>query len=214
MSKNTLPRYRARGRFSREGGEGGGGGTGGQTGGAPAGGAGTEGAGGYTPPATQADLDRIVQDRVRRAEAKYADYDELKTKAARADALTLELGTEADKAAAKAREEAKAEANGHWTPRVVRAEFKAAAKGVLTTEQLDALLEDVDLSKYVTDKGDVDEDKIDKKVKAFAPSGNGGGNGQTRHISLGQGTQPPAAGKKGDAGRAEAARRFGQKTNA
>jgi hypothetical protein len=218
MSISTLPRYR-RSRFSREGNEGGGGGTGGQGGAGADGGAGTEGGGGYKPPASQADFDRIIQDRVRRATAPYADYEDLKTRAARADALALELGTEADKAAAKARDEAKAEANGHWTPRVVRAEFRAELKGRVPDDQLnarlEALLEDVDLSKFTKD-GDVDHDKITKKVEAWVPTSgnNGGGNGQTRHISLGQGTQPPSTEKKGDAGRAMAAKRFGTKTPA
>lgn len=35
----------------------------------------------YTPPATQADLDRIIQDRVARVKNQYADYDDLKAKA-------------------------------------------------------------------------------------------------------------------------------------
>lgn len=38
---------------------------------------------GYTPPATQADLDRIIADRLSRERAKFADYDELKAKAAK-----------------------------------------------------------------------------------------------------------------------------------
>ncbi|WNT44901.1 scaffolding protein [Arthrobacter phage AbbyDaisy] len=39
----------------------------------------------YTPPATQADLDRIIGDRVARERGKYADYDDLKAKAAQVD---------------------------------------------------------------------------------------------------------------------------------
>ncbi|MFE4197257.1 hypothetical protein ACFRJ9_15440 [Paenarthrobacter sp. NPDC056912] len=51
-------------------------------------GAGAEGAGGesnYTPPASQADLDRIIQDRLSRHDKKYGDYDDLKSKAAEYD---------------------------------------------------------------------------------------------------------------------------------
>lgn len=36
------------------------------------------GASTYTPPATQADLDRIIEGRLQRERAKYADYDQLK----------------------------------------------------------------------------------------------------------------------------------------
>lgn len=173
-----------------------------------------EGAGGgsYTPPATQADLDRIIQDRVRRATSKYGDYDSLKEKAAKHDALELELGTAADKAAAKARDEVRAELAGKFTPRVVRAEFRAEAKGVLTEEQLEALLEDLDMSKYVDKDGEPDRDKIGKKVKAFAPAGGGGTS--TRQVDLGQGRQQQSTAKKGDAGRAEAQRRYGSRAAA
>ena len=47
----------------------------------------------YTPPATQEDLNRIVQNRVARVEAKYADYDTLKQKAGTVDAVTAERDT-------------------------------------------------------------------------------------------------------------------------
>ncbi len=163
----------------------------------------------YTAPKSQADLDRIIQDRVRRATSRFSDYDDLKTRAAKHDALELELGSAADKAAAAARQEERAKVNSEWTPRVVQAEFKAAAKGVLTADQLTALLEDLDLSKYVTDKGDVDDEKVAKKVAALTPAGVG--NGNTHQIrSLGQGNHQQSSPAPGDAGRAAVARRFGK----
>lgn len=42
-----------------------------------------QGNGGYTPPATQADLDRIIENRLQRERAKYADYDQLKADSAK-----------------------------------------------------------------------------------------------------------------------------------
>jgi len=60
-------------------GAGGGAGNSGEGGDAGAGGQGGN-SGNYTPPASQEDLDRIVSDRLARERAKYADYDELKTK--------------------------------------------------------------------------------------------------------------------------------------
>ena len=180
------------------------------------GGAGQGGSGAaYTPPASQADLDRIVESRLARERNKlssqYADYDEIKAKAEKHDALEAELGSTADKAAKAARDEERAKILGESIPRVVRAEFKAAAKGVLSADQLTALLEDLDLTKYVTDKGDADEGKIEKKVTAFAPAG-GGGNGKTSPPrALGQGNHQQATPKPGDAGRAAAEKRFGKK---
>ena len=58
----------------------------------------------YNPPATQADLDRIVQNRVRRVEEKYADYDHLKAEAGKVDGLVAErddLKTQLDAANAE-----------------------------------------------------------------------------------------------------------------
>lgn len=45
----------------------------------------------YNPPATQADLDRIIENRLQRERAKYADYNDLKDKAQRSDAINNEL---------------------------------------------------------------------------------------------------------------------------
>lgn len=46
---------------------------------------------------TQADIDRIVADRLARERSKYADYDELKAKAAKLDELEAANKSEADK---------------------------------------------------------------------------------------------------------------------
>ncbi|MDR1266591.1 MAG: hypothetical protein LBK42_13800 [Propionibacteriaceae bacterium] len=72
-------------------------------------------AGAWTPPADQAELDRIVQDRVARERAKYAGHDEFKAKARkydewqasqqtgeqRADAAMASLTAERDQAVAR-----------------------------------------------------------------------------------------------------------------
>lgn len=47
----------------------------------------------YTPPATQADLDRIVENRLQRERSKYADYDTLKEKAGTVDTLAADRDT-------------------------------------------------------------------------------------------------------------------------
>jgi hypothetical protein len=141
-----------------------------------------------------------------------ADYDALKARAAKADELEAATATETDKAIKAARDEAAAETLRAAAPRLVRAEFRAAAKGVLSDEQRDALLEDLDLTKYLTDKGEVDEDKVARKVTAFAPAGNNGGSGG--RPDMGQGRRAGATQSKASAGKAEAARRFGEKTTA
>ena len=64
----------------------------------------TEGgqSGKYTPPATQADLDRIIAARVSREREKFADYDDLKVKAAEHDKAVDAQKSEAQKAIERA----------------------------------------------------------------------------------------------------------------
>lgn len=53
----------------------------------------------YTPPATQADLDRIIENRLARERQKVADYNELKAKAAKFDEAQEAKKTTEQKAA-------------------------------------------------------------------------------------------------------------------
>lgn len=60
----------------------------------------------WTPPASQADLDRIISDRLARERAKYADYDEVKKRAEEFDKLADAQKTETERAIEAARNEA------------------------------------------------------------------------------------------------------------
>lgn len=53
---------------------------------------------GYTPPATQAELNKIISERVAREKAKVADYNDLKAKAAKFDEIDAQNKSEAEKA--------------------------------------------------------------------------------------------------------------------
>jgi len=86
--------------FAPDGGEGGGEGGTGE-------GAGTEGAGTEGTTFSQADVDRIVRERLARQKAQYADYDELKTAAERLAEIEAANKSELEKAQERA---AKAEA--------------------------------------------------------------------------------------------------------
>jgi hypothetical protein len=166
-----------------------------------------EGSTKYSPPASQDDLDRIIGDRVARERAKYADYDALKEKAGKHDALERELATDKDKAVLEAREATRKEALAEATPKIVRAEFRAAAKGVLTKDQLDGLLEDYNPSNYLTDTGEVDEDKIAARVAKFAPKQTT----TTTARDMGQGNRQQSTVSAREQGRAEAEKRYGKK---
>lgn len=140
----------------------------------------------FTPITSQEEFEQRLGKRLGRERAKYAGFDDFKAKAEQFDTLEAASRTDQERAVAEARAEGRAEAVGESTPRVVRAEFKAAAKGVLTSEQLTALIEDLDLSKYVTESGDADEEKVAKKISAFAPANNGSTKHQTRDLGQGK----------------------------
>lgn len=157
------------------------------------------GAGGgssWAPPASQADLDRIIEQRLARERAKYADYDYIKEKADRHDALENELASDLEKATQRAADQAWTQAITQAVPRLVRAEFRAEAKGVLDPGQLEALLEDLDLTRYADDDGEPDTAKIAAKIAKFAPpkedakrkfpdlgGGNRGGSAKTTDMN-------------------------------
>jgi hypothetical protein len=198
---------RHRSPFLRDEGEGGGGGN--QQGGDNKGGGGQQGGSEFRPISSQEEFDRMVLDRVERAKREGFTAAETKYKPGhdRQQELENELASQAekDKKAAVDAERAK------YVPRVVRAEFRAAGREAgLTKEQLDALLEDLDFSKYADDEGEPLADKIEKKVKAFAPGNGkdgGSGNGKPPNFGQGSGHQQSTA-KAGEAGLAEAKRRF------
>lgn len=56
----------------------------------------------WTPPASQAELDRIISDRVSRERAKYQDYGDLKQKATQFDAIAEAQKSELQKAVERA----------------------------------------------------------------------------------------------------------------
>lgn len=117
-------------------------------------GEGTEGGGEstYTPPATQADLDRIIQDRLKRA--KPADYEDLKAKAAEYDKYKESSKTEQQKAIDAARAEGAQEVTGKFTTRIVNADIRATAATLGFSDPQDAIALFGDISRVdITDDG-------------------------------------------------------------
>ena len=54
---------------------------------------------GFTPPASQEELNRIITERVQRERAKFGDYNDLKAKAAKFDEIDQQSKSEAEKSA-------------------------------------------------------------------------------------------------------------------
>lgn len=167
---------------------------------------------------TQADVDRIVGERVTRTKAQFADYDELKRKAADADRLAQERETEAEKAVRTAREEGKADGLKAMQPKLVLAELRAVSAGRVDAARFAELTEDLDLSKYLDTNGEVDMDRVKRKVDAWAPpkqdppKDEGQGQKQVRRPKpdASQSTNRPEASPR-EQGEEEARRRFGDR---
>jgi hypothetical protein len=94
---------------------------------------------------------------------------DLRERANKQQQLERELMSDKDKAVLEAKEAATAEVRDQYAQRLAASEFKAAAAGRIEAERLANLLEDIDLRRYVTDSGDIDTERIAKKVDAWAP---------------------------------------------
>ncbi|WP_157099363.1 hypothetical protein [Microbispora sp. ATCC PTA-5024] len=119
---------------------------------------------------SQADVDRIVEERLSRERKKYANYRDVKAKADKFDELQAAQQTELERAVAKAREEGatqgRTEVLSTVGQRLVKAEFKAEAAGKV--KDLDAVLEDLNLAKFLTEDGEPDSKAIKAAVARLA----------------------------------------------
>jgi hypothetical protein len=110
---------------------------------------------------TQAELDRIVADRVARERSKYADYGELKKRAAAAM-------TDQERAVAEAELRGRTAALAGAGTRLARAEIRAAAAGRVDADALSGFLEYADLSKFLGADGEPDAKAIEAAVGRLA----------------------------------------------
>jgi len=134
---------------------------------------------------------------------------ELQDKAKKHDELELELGTTADKAAAKAAQEAKDAARSEFEPDLIAARLDAAAaRAGVSEEDLAKAVEFYDPKKLLTADGKVDTDKVKAFIATIAPAK---GTGTPRLGPSGGGTgnrQTATPGSAREKGLAEAQRRF------
>jgi len=94
---------------------------------------------------------------------------ELRDKAKRAEAVDYELSSEKDKAVADAKKAAAVDAAAEYLPRLVNAEFRAAAAGRIEPERLTTILEPLDMSKFLAADNSVDTAKVSDYVNGIAP---------------------------------------------
>lgn len=140
----------------------------------------------------------------------------LREQAARAEALDYELSSDREKAVTDAKRTAEQESAAKYVPQLVRAEFRAAVAGRIPADQVQSWIENnvgvLDTSKFLGADGSVDT----AKVTAYVESNTTPGMGTTRRgpSPAGQGYRPPGQAEPGAQGRAQAAKRFGIKTDA
>lgn len=117
---------------------------------------------------TQAELDRVVSERLARERAKYGDVDSLKAAKAELDELKARNASELDRAVAAARKEGETAAATRANQRLVAAEARALAAAASFHNPRDAA-QLVDLSKVkVSDDGDVDGDAVKALIDELA----------------------------------------------
>src|SRR5690606_35705977 len=93
-----------------------------------------------------------------------------KQRHAEREQLRKERSSEQERAIADAVARAKAEAAAAYGSRLVAAEFRGAAAGRLSDEQVDTLLSALDLTAFLNDDGDVDTDRVREYVAKIAPA--------------------------------------------
>jgi hypothetical protein len=134
-----------------------------------------------------------LQAKVEELEAKNMSADEKMLKTARQEAF----------------KQATAEAEAKYLPQIRAATVQSIASKIVTGEQLSAFMDVVDTSKLLDEHGAVSEQKITGYLTAMY------GEPQTtapRWQNFGQYSPPPPRGTPGAGGSAEAAKRFGTKT--
>ena len=151
----------------------------------------------------QADVDRIVKERLSRESAKYADYDQLKERATQWDKFVEESKPEQEKALTAAKQEAEKvaydKARSEFGGKLVQAHLQAAAAGRLSEGAVSALVAGVDTSRFLTEAGDVDTAKVTQFIDGIAPAGS---SASQRPGNFGQGQRDGAPKAGLDAGAA------------
>lgn len=161
----------------------------------------------FRSPQTQEEFDAMVSERLRRERNKFADYDDLRSKASELETLKAQTMSEQEKAVAEAKKEAAAEAKREMIPLLVAAEFRAVTAGRIDKAELETILEPLDLTKFVDAKGNVDSQRVSDWISKANPAAVGGGG---NFPDLGQGKRQTVKVTGKEAGMAEAQRRFGK----
>lgn len=166
-----------------------------------------DGDGGYpadTPTSAMTDAQRAAywkarsRKHQRRAESR-SDYAAIR---AERDELRRKGMTDAEKAADDARTEGENRAAAKYQRRLVQSEMRSVLRSArYPDEQITAIVDGLDHNRFLASDGEVDADKVSTYAAGLVPAG-------TRWPDMGQGQRGGTGPSRGDAGRAEAERRF------
>ena len=109
---------------------------------------------------TQADLDRIVEERLARERKKYADYDDVKAKAAALDEKEAENATDLERAVAQARKETEEALRKEFAAERVAARIEVTAAGKFADTEDARLRLGSRIDEFISDDGEVDTEAI------------------------------------------------------
>lgn len=112
--------------------------------------------------------------------------------------LKRDHATDDDKIRLDAHAAGKAEGRAEMAPRLLAARVAAAAGGRITAEAQRTLLDGLDATKFLTDDGDVDTDKVTALVQGIAPTSDTDEDDRPirrKFPDLGQGRRRPDGGK-------------------
>ncbi|WP_024356688.1 hypothetical protein [Leucobacter chironomi] len=121
----------------------------------------------YTPPASQEELDRIVESRLARERSKYADYDDLKKKAADHDAYLDSQKDEHQKALDQTKADTESAVAQRYLSKLVSSEVKAIASALGFNDPSDALAV-IDAEKLPVKDDEPDTEAIKAAVEKLA----------------------------------------------
>jgi len=134
----------------------------------------------------------------------------LREKASQVDALTAASRSDMEKAVDEARQTTQREADAKYLPLLAETAFRVAIGDRRPQNEVDDFIADLNLSRFLTDDGQVDTAKVLSRVEQFAPA-TGNRRSPAGPTVFGLGAPTPQRPAPGEQGRAMAAKRFGAK---
>lgn len=123
---------------------------------------------------SQADIDRMIDQRISKERAKYGmTPDEAKAFREQFEALDAEGKSEAEKREKAARKAAAEEADAKYQPKLAETAFRVAIGDRVPASEVDDFIGDLNLSRFITEDGNVDTAKVLARVAQITQGRDG-----------------------------------------